>query len=261
MRRRDFLKGATAAGISIGLAGCSAPSGGSDYSAKDVRAPRIAHSGSGWELVNRRQEMVREFSLGPLSVETFQHTLFYEKMSLRERINEGTMGNFDQTIMLFFASVIDLSPSLDELPFGVGVDQILSRIESEVENQLKREMRNKGLSGISLETTGTMEIDTGEEASGRLYTAAYTFSDMSVSLPTGDEMTIEGDSMPIRGMFAVWHNGESALVGGGAWPTENFQQTVSEDLTDMITVSVDIDLGLTPQQYGAEIHSLITSIR
>jgi len=57
----------------------------------------------------------------------------------------------------------------------------------------------------------------------------------------------------------VWNAGDYVVVAGGAYPGENFATTTEKDLSEAITVTVDVDLGLAPSEYEQEVRGLMAA--
>lgn len=255
MRRRRFLTAAAAAGAA-GLAGCSSASGA-------VAPPQIPDeqlSEGNWERVDARQEQVFERSYGPVTVTADAHTVVYEDVGLASEISSKTLEEVSGRFSLFSATRVDLNPSLDDLPGGVGREQILDRTEENARQQFRSEMDAAGLASVEQASTGTITVDTGEEASLTSYTASFPVADISFPVTDDEAITIEGGGIDVAGDLAVWHHDGSVLVAGGAYPGQNFTRRVERSLSDAIDVTVDVDLGLTPEQYREEVRALIKAV-
>ena len=75
-----------------------------------------------------------------------------------------------------------------------------------------------------------------------------------------EPITIEGGEIPVAGHLAAWIADDSVLVTGGAYPAANFARQVTESPSAAIDLSVDIDLGLTPDAYRAELFDLMRRV-
>jgi len=253
MDRRTFL-GAGAAAAAAALAGCSTAVGA--VAPPDV--PEEQLSEGGWERTDQSQETVFEREMLGTTVEAKSHTLVYEDAELRQRLNEKTLGNVQSTVTVISVSHVDVSGDVDGLPGIQG--EILSRTEAAAREQFRARMEDEGLENVERTGTGELSIDTGEGA--RLTTYAADFPVDSFSVPVGDSetLTIEGGSLGVRGDLAVWHHDDYVLIAGGVHPAENFTRQIEKDLTSAITVDVDIDLGLTPEQYREEVRGILTAV-
>ncbi len=49
-------------------------------------------------------------------------------------------------------------------------------------------------------------------------------------------------------------------MAGGAYPAENFARVTEADLSDAISVTIDVDLGLTPDAYREELFELVRNV-
>ena len=255
MHRRDFLA-VTGAGTLAALAGCSSALG-------SVAAPEVptdSLESGGWVQRDESQETVFEESYGPLTLEAKSHTLVYGNQALRSEIREKTLGRVDGQMAMFAATRIQFSPNLADLPGDIATETIIDQTESAARSQFVSQMEDAGLADVRQTDTGTLAVDTGEDA--RLTTYEATFAVEEVSFPVTDEQSVAlpESSITVAGDLAVWKHGESVLVAGGAYPAENVDQTVTEDLSEAISVTVDIDLGLEPSRYRENVRSLMKAV-
>lgn len=259
MNRREFLAvgGVTAIG---GLAGCSSPSGSEEV--EGVPKPSVSESAlstGGWTKIDEMsKKMFSTEILGLISVEAYAHTLIFEDARLRKNLKKGTMGNFDATVMSFFATRVELNPDLDKLP--VGKQESISRTAEQAKARFTEQLRNQGLTDIKQTGTETFTVESGDEADVTNYSGRYSFPSMSVPLPSGESVEIEGGSIDVSGMVAIWQNDQYIIVSGGGYPAENFSKQFEKQITDMVGVTINVDLGLDPRDYEAEIEDLIKSV-
>ncbi|MFB6082004.1 MAG: hypothetical protein ABEJ67_04200 [Halanaeroarchaeum sp.] len=251
MRRRDFIAAAGTVGVGA-LAGCSGAIGA--VAAPVV--PRDRLDRGGWELQQESQETVFKQSFGPVTVVAKAHSLTYSDVALRRAVAQKTLGAVDAQMALFSATRIQFDPDLTGLPVGV-----VDRTEEAARQQFVQRMRKAGLRNVTREKTGTLEVDTGESARLTSYTAEFPFDGVSFPVTEDQTVTISGAPLTVAGDLAVWRHGGSVLVAGGAYPAENFAKTTTEELSSAITVTVDIDLGLTPDSYRQEVRGLMTAVR
>ncbi|MFB6134350.1 MAG: hypothetical protein ABEJ55_05125 [Halanaeroarchaeum sp.] len=256
MRRRDVLTAAGTGAIAA-LAGCTGALG----SVAPPAVPTQRLESGGWEQQSERQETVFEQSYGPVTVQAKAHSLVYSDVALRKDIAEKTLGRVDGRMAIFSATRVQFSPNLADLPGDIGTDQIVSQTADAAREQFRTEMTDAGLQDVEAVGTGTVEIDTGESAETTQYEATFPFSDVEFPVTDDQTITIEGEPLTVEGILAVWSHEGSVLVAGGAYPAENVDKTVTEQLSSAITVSVDIDLGLDPAALREEMLSLITAVK
>ena len=260
MNRREFLAAGGVAAIGA-MAGCSSPS--SSNSNQGVGKPSISESqisSGGWtKIAERANKMFSTEVLGLLEIEAYSHTLIFEDSRLREKLKEGTMGNFNSTVMSFFATRVELNPDLDELP--IGNQKAISRSSVKAKSQFKAQLKNQGLSNIQKSGTDSLTVETGEVADVTNYTAEYRFPSMSVPLPTGETVEIESGSIDVEGKLAIWQNEQYIIISGGGYPAENFSRQFEREITDMVDVLIRVDLGLEPRDYEREVENLIQSVK
>lgn len=256
MDRRAFL--ATAGtGLAASLAGCSGAIGA--VAAPVVPADEL--DSGGWKQRGETQRTVFEKSYGPMTLTAKAHSLTYGKAALRASVTEKTLGRVDGQMALFSATRIQFDPDLTSLPGGVATGEIVDRTEAAARSQFESRMREAGLADVAQVDTGQIGVETGETARTTAYEATYPFD--GVSFPVTDDQTvaITGSGLSVAGELAVWRHADGVLVAGGAYPAQNFAKTVTEELSSAITVTVDVDLGLTPDAYETEVRSLIRAVR
>ncbi|MFC7028462.1 hypothetical protein ACFQH8_15610 [Halomicroarcula sp. GCM10025710] len=92
---------------------------------------------------------------------------------------------------------------------------------------------------------------------------AAVFPFEGIEFPVTDEagVAIPSADIEVSALLAVWHHGDFVLVSGGAYPAESFATSVEDDLSEGITVSVDVDLDLTPSAYREEMRGLVAGVQ
>lgn len=255
MQRRDVLT-AAGTGALAALAGCTGALG----SVAPPAVPADQLESGGWKQQSESEESVFEESYGPVTVEAKAHTLMYSDVDLRRDIKKKTLDRVDGRMAIFSATRIQFSPNLADLPGDIATDQIVGQTADAAREQFRAEMNDAGLENVEKGSTGTMEVDTGETADTTQYEATFPFSDVEFPVTDDRTVTIEGEPLTVEGELAVWSHGDSVLVAGGAFPAENVDKTVTDELSSAITVSVDIDLGLDPAAIREEMLSLISAV-
>lgn len=254
MERRRYLAAAASMGAAA-LAGCSTAVG--EVAPPDVPTQQL--NDGGWEKTGEDTRTVFEESYGPVTVTAKSHSLTYSDTALRESIREKTLGTIDAQVAVYSATHIDFGPDLNNLPGGVGREQILDQTEQSARDQFRSRMENVGLQDITQSSTGSLTVDTGEEASVTEYEATFPVDTFSADF-RGETIGVEMDDLRVAGVLAVWNHGDYVLVSGGAYPAENAMASETAELSDAVTVGVDIDLGLTPEAYREEVRGLITGV-
>lgn len=252
MHRRRFVAATAAAGLA-GLAGCSSASG----SLAPPEIPESLLEEGGWKQQSKRQATIFERSFVGVEVSADAYTRLFEDVGLRQEIAEKTLGQVTGQFSLFSATRVNFDPNIDNLPAGIGQDRLLDETEKSASDQFAAEMRNAGLENVQQTDSGTIDVDTGEEARLLSFTAEYPFDTITFPVTEDRTITVEGDAVAVDGDLAVWHHGDFVLVAGGAYPGENFARSIQKELSSAITVSVDLDLGLTPDVYREEVRGLI----
>lgn len=254
MDRRRFLAGAAAAGAA-GLAGCGTAAG-------TVRPPKLPENrldDGGWERVTAETEEVLSRTVAGTEVSATAVTRVFDDAALREDVSEKTLGALDAPLSNFFASRIAFSPNLAEIPLESAREELAARASEAAKAQFEAQLESAGLTDVSSSDAGTLTVETGEDATLSEYDAAFEFDALSFDV-RGETVAVEGGSVAVEGLLASWVHDGGLLIAGGAYPAENVERTVDEELSDAITVSVDIDLGLTPDAYAEEVTGLVTRV-
>ncbi|MBV0902007.1 DUF6517 family protein [Haloarcula salina] len=257
MNRRDYLIAGASLGTA-GLAGCSF------LAAAATPAPNVPKQrldDGGWTRTNQASETVLERSYGPVTIEAVSNTVQYVDEQLQERVAGRTLEQVQTALSVFFATRVDFSPNLDNLPAGAGRAELLSQVQSNARETFEQQMRNQGLTDIEKTGEGTLDIDTGETAETIRLSAAYPFQGIGFDVTEDKSVEIPPADIDIAALLAVWHHGDYVLISGGAYPAQNFDQVVENSLSEGITVTVDVDLGLEPEAYRTEIRGLVAGVQ
>ncbi|KAB1193122.1 hypothetical protein GJR96_06565 [Haloferax sp. MBLA0076] len=256
--RRTYLGVAASAGLA-GLAGCS--SGSTASAARGPpKVPVSKLEDGGWEQVDEQtRDPAFEESFGPVSVSAAFRTLVFEDVELATELKEKTLGQAEGQFSMFFATRVTLDPSLATIP-DAARDPVVEQVETQARAQFESQLESAGLSDIEQASTGSMTVETGESARVTNYTASFPFEGITFPLTDEKQIAIEGKKLGVSGFLAVWEHDGSILVAGGAHPGENLDLGVTKEPTSAIEVSVDIDLGLTPDAYREELRSLVTAV-
>lgn len=255
MNRRRFIGGAGVVGLGA-LAGCTNALG----TVAPPEVPQGQLDEGGWERSDRTEETVLDRSYGPVDVTAKSTTLTYSDTELATGVEEKTLGRIDGTLAIYAASHINFDPNLNNLPGNVGRKEVVSEVETQAQSQFEQRMRDQGLENV--ESVGEAAFSTDSGQSPGLTTYRGEFPVGTISFETdGETFTMDVDTIEVAGDLAVWNDGDYVVVAGGAYPAENFADTVSRDLSDGISVTVDVDLGLTPDEYQTEVRALMAATR
>jgi len=255
MHRRGYLT-ATGASALAALAGCTGVLG----AVPAPKVPETALEDGGWVQTDESQSTVYERSYGPITLTAKSHTLTYEDQDLRASIREKTLNRVDGQMALFSATRIHFSPNLADLPGDVATGTIVDRTAAAARSQFEAQMADAGLESVQQADSGTLSIETGQEAELTTYEAEFPFESVTFPVTEEQSVTVPGAAIAVAGDLAVWSHGDSVLVAGGAYPAANLTETITEHLSSAISVTVDVDLGLEPERYREEVRSLIGGV-
>lgn len=255
MNRRRFLGAAGVAGLGA-IAGCMNAVG--TVAPPDV--PENKLEDGGWEQTNRTEQTVFNEEYGPVTITGKSTTLTFEDTQLAQSVRDKTLGQIDGTLGLYSASHINFSPDLNNLPGGVGREEVLEQVDTAANEQFQQRMRDNGLQNVTKTGTERFQTDSGADAGLTTYSAEYPVGEMTYQ--TGSEsVTIDVGAIEVAGDLAVWNENDYVVVAGGAYPFENFTKTTQKNLSEAISVTIDIDLGLTPEEYRSEVRGLVAATR
>lgn len=256
MNRRTFLAAVGSAGAAA-MAGCAS-------TASAATGPPIVPTdrldSGGWELVDETDEQVFEQAYAGVTVTATAKTKLYTDAQLQAEIARKTLDQANGQFATFFATRVVFSPNLTSLPAGVGREQLMDRTEQESRAAFEQRLRDAGLTNVAQTNEGSIDVATGETARLTDFAADYEFGAMSFTLPNEETVSFEGGTIGVAGHLAAWYHDGSILIAGGAYPAEDFERHVSKDVTNAITMSADIDLGLTPEQYRTELFDLMRRV-
>ena len=253
MNRRRFLGAAGVVGLGA-LAGCSGAVG----SVAPPNVPEDQISDGGWTQTDESEETVFEQSYGPATITGKSTTVTYEDEALATTVREKTLGQIDGTLALYSASHINFSPDLNNLPGGVGRAELLSEVESAAKSQFEQQMRDNGLENVTETGEESFETESGASPGITTFSAEYPVGTLEYDAG-GEAFTVDAGAIEVAGDLAVWNEGDYVVVAGGAYPGENFTTTTEQALSEAITVTVDVDLGLTPSEYQSEVRGLMAA--
>lgn len=255
MRRRAFIGSAAAAGLA-GLAGCSASA-----APPKPRVPEERLSEGGWVQTDSVSREVFESEFAGVTVTAIAETLIYEDAALAAEVENKTLGAVSSQQAMFFATRVRFDPNLTDLPAGVGRQEIVDRTEEETRASFRQRLEDAGLTNIEQTGTGTFDPATTDATARRTdYAATFAFEDMEFPVSDDRTVTVEGGDIGVAGLIAVWATSDSVLITGGAHPAENFTRDTKKNVSDAITVAVEIDLGLTPGAYREELTGLMANV-
>ena len=254
MNRRRFLAGAAVAGAA-GLAGCGTVSG----APRPPELPESRLEDGGWARTEAASETLFSESVAGVDVSATAVTRVYDDAALRTAVRERTLDAVDAPLATFFASRVAFRPNIAEVPLESAREQLAARAAEAARAEFEAQLRSAGLSDVAASEGGTTTVATGERANRTDYAAAFAFDDLS--FPVGDrDLTVEGGEVAVEGFLAAWVHDGGLLIAGGAHPAENFARTVERDLSEAVSVTVDVDLGLTPDGYAADLDALVTRV-
>lgn len=261
MDRRTFV-GAASLTTAVGLAGCGfLGSARGEVPPPEVSTDRL--EAGGWRENDAASGTVftQEYAGG--TVTATGHTVRYQDRALRQEIIEQTLGAVDGQLSAFFVTRIDFQSAIDNLPLGAGREQVLDRTKEAARSDFETEMAADGLVDIEALGESSLDVESGQTADLVKYGATYPVDDFSFTVTGGETIELPGQPVPVRGWLAVWYNEAvaSTLVTGAVHAAENYDDTIEQELSAGLDLTLDIDLGLTPEAYREEAFGLMRTVR
>lgn len=231
---------------------------------REVPAPEVPDSvldENGWVKLKEEQDVVSIGPLEPLQIQAYMYTRMYRDAGLQREVRKNTLGKFDRYFNVFFATRTHIEPPVDNLPFGVGRDQVLEFARMIGTSEFEERMHEEGVRDVKVVGRDTLTTEYGVEAELDEVRASYDISCIDVEVTDQRVISIEGGEIDLTGWIGIWHHTGDVFVAGGVYPTEDFERSQAVDLTDGIDVEIDIDLDIWPRPYKDEMFNLIRGVR
>lgn len=224
---------------------------------------------NGWVRSDRTTETVLEDAAGPVAIEAIAGTVQYDNEALHNDITDTDMtveyrgetttvplgdslgSAFDQSMGVFAATKIDVTPHVDELPGGLGRKEVMEPVETRAQEQFEAQLRENGLEDVRQVGADTLEVATGETATVFEYRATFVIESTEVDLDV-TSIDVDGGEIAVAGYLAIWHSGKNAIIAAGGHPDENYTETVTDTVLGE-ELSMSFDLGLSPGSLEEEI--------
>lgn len=261
MQRRQFL-GSTAAVGGAALAG-RVDEADADVDVRSSDGPQtpsvpVGEADGGWAVDREQSGTFTESGMGVTSTGT---TVVYLDEGLSETLRERTMGTDFEELRMFFATRVEYAPAVDRLPFGVGRSVVVNRTESNARDRFKQRLQDAGLEEIERRETRRIDIADGPSTTLSLYDAVYPYDGFEFDAGNS-AVSVAGEPVDVEGMLAAWYDRDAGatFVAGAVNPAENYEKRVEHRVTDAVDLTLDIDLGLTPDAYREESLDLVRSV-
>lgn len=272
--RRQAIAGGGVFALLLGGIGVSHYLRGAAFVPPGVPAEQL--EADGWVKLGETQEVVLDDSAGPINVEAKAVTVRYEDRALVERILDTDVtieyqgltatrrlgdyvgSQFDQSMGVFAATKIDVTPHIDELPAGLGQAEVMGPVRSQAQQAFEDQLREAGLENVRQTGTSTLDIDTGGTADRFEYAATFRFEETTIDVQ-GATIDVPGTDLEVAGYLALWHTGSNVLVAAGAHPNENYADTVT-DTYQGEEITIEFDLGLRPSQMREDLLGYMAAV-
>lgn len=233
--------------------------------------------GDDWQQFEAEESESTPASLGPIDITVAQSTVQYENVALRQQIGNSLVtvdtprgtrerplreyagGQFDSPIMIFSGTRIDFGPNVDNMPGGLGKAEVLSRIEDRGREQFESQLEDEGLTNVEQTGEDTIDVDTGETATLFEYEATYPIDRFTIE-EDGQQVEVPPDELAVAGLVAVWSHGDFVLVSTAAYPDEAYARSFTDTTDGGFEVTVEFDLGLTPDEYSDTLREYVEGV-
>ncbi|OKY78337.1 MAG: hypothetical protein BTN85_0827 [Candidatus Methanohalarchaeum thermophilum] len=254
MERRSFLKGLSV----FGLAAAAGAGGLLVYSNRalgQVPAPSVDLK-EGWEKIDEKTGTVFERDFGVIKVKANQHLVQYEDQAIREKIRKGTLGAVDTPIALFFASKINTNINLEQIPLIK--NEVISQAKKQAKNSLLDRLKEYGIKEIKKTKSRDLDLEINKKINLSVFKGYYPIEKVKFDLKDKD-LNFSGSKLKMTAYLGAWTYNGYILIAGGVHPSQDYEKTYNKEITDLINMTLKLDLGLKPNKTKNEILSQIQS--
>ncbi|WP_435123873.1 twin-arginine translocation signal domain-containing protein [Halobaculum sp. D14] len=248
--RRTFLTAAAAAGTA-GLAGCTDTA---DDALPSVPQTRLSEAG--WTRLREQRRPLFDRVVDGVAVNAVTHAVRFGNDERWRRLRNATLGRVDGRLNSFFAGRVTFSAPQQPAPTA---DALCAATERAARDAFRRRLGARGFRAVDAVDRGELAAANGETARTTTYTAAFPVEGFRLSVGSR-ELSVSADAIDAEGFLAVWPDGDSVLAAGGTYAAERGRRTVTEPLTDDISVTVDVDLQFDPDQYARDMQRLVAGV-
>lgn len=257
--RRRYIQGAAVASVAA-ISGCSSSDieKKGDQLAEDIASPKVTSE----YVTNWTKTGSDTKTFSDTGVSGAAKTIMYENTALRNEIKKKTLGSFDQTLAMTFATHIDLEGLITGL---ASPDEIADKIEPELKNR----MNSAGIQNVrSVPVATPMPEYPSHNSTVREYEGEFTVPPFKQTAEiNGEDRTVKLESkrLPITGLLSVWKTKSGvAFAGGGAFPKESYNEFDRISITgkeeDGIDVGIFVNLDFEPLQLRREVIDIAENI-
>lgn len=219
-----------------------------------------------WREIDESRSTAFEQSYGPVTVQARERTLIYEYVDVAEAL----AATFDASgsLVVFFATRIDLRPAIDRLPAGVGRDRLMEEVESAAVDAFRAQLRDSGIEDVEVVDEGTTTVRSGNTATAWRLAGEFAL-DGEFPLPDGSTEPVS-ETVEMESRLGVWHDGTDVIVAGGAYPTDPLIDVIDEalpNLADAETVVTELAdeetaeaLATDPAAFDEDVSQLLISV-
>lgn len=256
------MLGTLGAAAASSLTGCGASTSSSPGEPSDKQVPPpTVDAPDRWRLTTPDSEPYLLKKGSTLAVDYFAvgHIRRYEDQQLRRRIREETFGEVDRPFAVAFAARIDIFPGLASVGTGFVNDEINESLRTELQSA----MREFGVQNVQQQAG----MDAPDTSAGgfQVITGEYPIEPVSIDvseIPHSDRSEIEfgGGTVPIKGIIGRWKTDGSIMAGGAVYPNAQFADSATIEMSEAISVTLDIDLRLRPGRREQQALSFVDTI-
>lgn len=211
----------------------------------------------------RTNEMTQRVSVG--GVDIFEVPIIYEEYhnwALNQKIKQDTLNTISSNIFQTYIVKVDTG----DLPEYVVESRRASIIDilDQVEQRMNQKAQEQFDTTLKLqETEQTPDVrSSAPTVVHRRFNGEYQYSSESFDV-RGETIEIPGQSVNVRGDMYAWDcpQADSKFVVVGVYPGESVRQTSTHQLSDAISINVDLDLAIPHNQFHRELKSIAGSVQ
>ncbi|MBX0297657.1 hypothetical protein [Haloarcula nitratireducens] len=221
--------------------------------------PPTVETGDTWSLIttDSQPRLITEGSKLFINYQAVGHINRYENAQLRNRIKQNTFGEVDRPFAVSFCGRVDIFPN--SVSFA---SDLVADVDGRMLERLKQAMSDFGVQNVTESGTQTAA---GIPADLQVVEGEYQIDPVEIQgldIPHSDTSRLEfgGGTLPIKGIVTNWKSEGSILAAGGVYPTGQFRDSHTVEMSDAINLTVNVDLSIAPNKREQQALEFIRSV-
>ncbi|MFP4632823.1 MAG: hypothetical protein ACOCT0_05265 [Halobacteriota archaeon] len=213
-----------------------------------------------WTKFDERRGRTTRSLLGLARVTAYHHTDVYGDDAIRREVADKTLGRVDRHLSVFFVNRTNLVPGVQNLLGSTSRRQLAPAVRSLARSKLEDELRSRGVEGFRVFGKHDVRGSDGRKVELQRVEAEYVVRDAEIELVDGVSASFEGGKLDVNCWVGAWIESDDVYVVGGVHPAEDFERTRYVELSDAVSVRIDVDLGLWPRPYRQKMFELLRAV-